>query len=82
MAETKKGGLELLNQHKESAVEIYIYTIKDEEGILVYQEWVQDGEVIDSTLTSKDGETIWDEDIIERVHDFIDQCMQNGTIGS
>jgi hypothetical protein len=82
MAETKQGGMELLNQHKESAVEIYIYTIKDEEGILVYQEWVQDGEVIDSTLTSKDGETIWDEDIIERVHDFIDQCMQNGTIGS
>jgi len=82
MAETKKGGLELLNQHKESAVEIYIYTIKDEEGILVYQEWVQDGEVIESTLTSKDGETIWDEDIIERVHDFIDQCMQDGTIGS
>jgi hypothetical protein len=82
MAETKKGGLELLNQHKESAVEIYIYTIKDEEGILVYQEWVQDGEVIDSSLRSKDGETIWDEDIIERVHDFIDQCMQDGTIGS
>lgn len=82
MAETKQGGLELLNQHKESAVEIYIYTIKDEEGILVYQEWIQGGSVIDSALKSKDGETIWDEDIIGRVHDFIDQCMQDGTIGS
>ena len=82
MAETKQGGLELLNHQKEEAVEIHIYTIKDEEGILVYQEWVQGGSVIDSALRSKDGETIWDEDIIERVHNFIDQCMQDGTIGS
>jgi hypothetical protein len=80
MAETKQGGLELLNHQKEGAVEIHTYTIKDEEGILVYQEWVQSGSVIDSVLRSKDGETIFDDDLITRVQEFIDAGIQEGTI--
>jgi len=30
MAETKQGGLELLNHQKEQGVEVHTYTIKDE----------------------------------------------------
>jgi len=80
MTETKQGGLELLNHQKEQGVEVHTYTIKDEEGVLVYKEWVQDGQVIDAKLESKDGDTCWDEDLIKKVEDFIDEAIQNGTI--
>jgi hypothetical protein len=81
MAETKQGGLELLNHQKEGAVEIHTYTIQDEEGVLIYKEWIQDGKVIDSLLESKDGETIFDDELITRVQEFIDAGIQEGTIG-
>jgi len=80
MAETKQGGLELLRHQKEEAVEVHTYTIQDEEGILVYKEWIQGGQVIDSLLEGKHGDTIFDEDTIERVQGFIDAGIQNGTI--
>jgi hypothetical protein len=80
MTETKQGGLELLNHQKEQGVEVHTYTIKDEEGVLVYKEWVQDGQVIDSILEGKHGDTIFDEDLIERVQGFIDAGIQEGTI--
>ena len=80
MSETKQGGLELLRHQKEEAVEIHTYTIKDEDGILVYKEWIQGGEVIDYLLEGKHGDTIFDEDIIERVQGFIDAGIQDGTI--
>jgi len=80
MAETKQGGLELLRHQKEEAVEVHTYTIKDEEGILVYKEWVQEGQVIDSLLEGKHGDTIFDDAIITRVQEFVDNKIQEGAI--
>ena len=80
MAEEKTEGLELLNHQVERQIEEHTYHIQDEEGVLVYKEWIQDGKVIDSNLSSKDGETIFDEDIIERVQDFVDKKIQEGEI--
>lgn len=64
--------LELLNHQVERDLEVHTYHIQDEEGVLVYKEWVQGGQVIDSVLESKDGETIFDEDVILRVQEFVD----------
>ena len=80
MKETKQGGLELLNHQKEQGVEVHTYTIKDEEGVLIYREWVQDGQVIDSILEGKHGDTIFNEDLIERVQNFVDAAIQEGKI--
>jgi len=75
-----QGALELLNHQKEQGVEIHTYTIQDEEGVLIYKEWVQDGQVIDSILEGKHGDTIFDEELIERVQSFIDAAIQEGTV--
>ena len=80
MAEKATEGLELLNHQVERQIEEHTYHIQDEEGVLVYKEWIQDGKVIDSNLSSKDGETIFDEDIIERVQNFVDKKIQAGEI--
>jgi hypothetical protein len=80
MTETKQGGLELLNHQKEQGVEVHTYTIKDEEGVLIYREWVQDGQVIDSILEGKHGDTIFNEDLIERVQNFVDAAIQEGKV--
>ena len=80
MTETKQGGLELLNHQREQGVEVHTYTIKDEEGVLVYREWVQDGQVIDSILEGKHGDTIFNEDLIERVQNLVDAAIQEGKI--
>jgi hypothetical protein len=75
-----QGALELLNHQKEQGVEIHTYTIQDEEGVLIYKEWVQDGQVIDSILEGKHGDTIFDEELIERVQNFVDAAIQEGTV--
>ena len=80
MAEKTTEGLELLNLSVERDLEVRTYHIQDEEGVLVYKEWIQDGSVIDSTLESKHGDTIFDEDIIERVQNFVDKKIQVGEI--
>ena len=80
MTETKQGGLELLNHQKEQGVEVHTYTIKDEEGVLIYREGVQDGQVIDSVLEGKHGDTIFNEDLIERVQNFVDAAIQEGKV--
>jgi hypothetical protein len=80
MAEEKTEGLELLNHSVERELEVHTYHIQDEEGVLVYKEWIQDGRVIDSNLESKDGETIWDQETIDRVQNFVDKKIQEGKI--
>lgn len=80
MGGKKTEGLELLNHNVERGIETHHYTIKDEEGVLIYKEWIQDGKVIDSTLEGKHGDTIWDEDLIQRVQDFVDEKIQAGEI--
>ena len=80
MAGKNTEGLELLNHSVERELEVHTYHIQDEEGVLVYKEWIQDGRVIDSNLESKDGETIFDEDVILRVQEFVDNKIQEGAI--
>jgi hypothetical protein len=80
MAEKTTEGLELLNHQVEREVETHIYHIQDEEGVLIYKEWIQDGKVIDSMLESKHGDTIFDQDVIQRVQDFVDKKIQEGEI--
>ena len=80
MAGKNTESLELLNHQVERDLEVHTYHIQDEEGILVYKEWVQGGQVIDSVLESKDGETIFDEDVILRVQEFVDNKIQEGAI--
>ena len=80
MSEKATEGLELLNHQVERELEVHTYRIQDEEGVLVYKEWVQGGQVIDSVLESRDGETIWDQEIIDRVQNFVDQKIQAGEI--
>jgi len=82
MAEKATEGLELLNHSVERELEVHTYHIQDEVGVLVYKEWVQGGKVIDSVLESKDGETIWDQELIQRVQDFVDQKIQAGEINN
>jgi hypothetical protein len=80
MAEKTTEGLELLNLSVERDLEVRTYTIQDEEGVLIYKEWIQDGSVIDSILEGKHGDTIFDEDLIERVQNFVDKKIQEGEI--
>ena len=80
MAGKNTESLELLNHQVERELEVHTYHIQDEEGVLVYKEWIQDGRVIDSNLESKDGETIFDEDVILRVQEFVDNKIQEGAI--
>ena len=80
MAGKNTESLELLNHQVERELEVHTYRIQDEEGVLVYKEWIQGGQVIDSVLESKDGETIFDEDVILRVQEFVDNKIQEGAI--
>ena len=80
MAEKTTEGLELLNLSVERDLEVRTYTIQDEGGVLIYKEWIQDGSVIDSILEGKHGDTIFDEDLIERVQNFVDKKIQEGEI--
>ena len=80
MAGKNTESLELLNHQVERDLEVHTYHIQDEEGVLVYKEWIQGGQVIDSLLESKDGETIFDEDVILRVQEFVDNKIQEGAI--
>ena len=45
--------LELLNHQVERDLEVHTYHIQDEEGVLVYKEWIQGGQVIDSVLDQR-----------------------------
>jgi hypothetical protein len=80
MAGKNTESLELLNHQVERELEVHTYRIQDEEGVLVYKEWVQGGQVIDSKLESKHGDTIFDEDVILRVQEFVDNKIQEGAI--
>ena len=80
MSKKATEGLELLNHQVERQIEEHTYHIQDEKGVLVYKEWIQDGKVIDSTLEGKHGDTIFDEDLIERVQNFVDKKIQEGEI--
>jgi len=64
---------ELLKHETFSELVEHTYTLKDEKGVLVYKEWVdQSGSVMDFTLRNKDGEDIDDPELFDQVMEFID----------
>jgi hypothetical protein len=64
---------ELLKHETFSELVEHTYTLKDETGVLVYKEWVdQSGSVMDFTLRNKDGEDIGDPELFDQVMEFID----------
>ncbi len=64
---------ELLKHETFSELVEHTYTLKDEVGVLIYKEWVdQSGSVIDFTLRNKDGEDIDDPELFDQVMEFID----------
>lgn len=64
---------ELLKHEQSSGVIEHTYFIQDNQGKIVYKEWVNDsGKVIDSTLRDKDGYEIDDPELMEQVQEFVD----------
>ena len=68
---------ELLKHETFSELVEHTYTLKDETGVLIYKEWVdQSGSVIDFTLRNKDGEDIDDPELFDQVMEFIDGLLE------
>lgn len=60
-------------QHKTfSEVVEHTYFIQYGEDKIVYKEWVDNGTVINFTLTDETGEDIGDEELMEQVMEFVD----------
>jgi len=68
---------ELLKHETFSQLVEHTYTLKDETGVLIYKEWVDDsGKVIDFTLRNKDGEDIGDPELFDQVMEFVDGLLE------
>jgi hypothetical protein len=63
---------ELLKHESTGEVIEHTYFIQDDQGKLIYKEWVCKGKVIDFTLRDKDGYDIDDPEMVEQVQEFID----------
>ena len=63
----------LLNYDVMRSVEEHTYVLQDDNGKLVYKEWIDEkGEVVDSVLRDKDGYTIDDWEMYDKVQNFIE----------
>lgn len=63
----------LLHHDVMSCVEEHTYILQDDNGKLVYKEWIDEkGEVVDSVLRDKDGYAIEDWELYDKVQNFID----------
>ena len=63
----------LLNHDVMRSVEEHTYILQDDNGKLVYKEWIDEkGEVVDSVLRDKDGYAIEDWELYDKVQNFID----------
>ena len=64
---------ELLKHETFSQLVEHTYTLKDETGVLIYKEWVDEsGSVMDFTLRDKDGYEIDDANLMEQIQEFVD----------
>lgn len=65
--------LELLKHETTSEVVEHTYTFKDETGVVIYKEWIDEsGSVIDFTLRNKDGEDIGNPELFDQVMEFLE----------
>jgi hypothetical protein len=62
----------LLEHRTFSEVIEHTYLIQYGVDKIVYKEWVDNGSVIDFTLTDEIGEDVGDEELMERVMEFVD----------
>jgi hypothetical protein len=63
----------LLSHDVTRPVEEHTYILQDDNGKLVYKEWIDEkGEVVDSVLRDKDGYTIEDWELYDKVQNFIE----------
>ena len=62
----------LLEHRTFSEVVEHTYLIQYGVDKIVYKEWVDNGTVIDFTLTDEIGEDVGDEELIERVMEFLE----------
>lgn len=62
----------LLEHRTFSEVVEHTYLIQYGVDKIVYKEWVDNGSVIDFTLTDETGEDVGDEELMERVMEFVD----------
>jgi len=68
---------ELLKHETFSQLVEHTYTLKDETGVLIYKEWVDEsGSVMDFILRNKDGEDIDDPELFDQVMEFIDGLLE------
>jgi len=64
---------ELLKHETFNELVEHTYTLKNETGVLVYKEWVdQSGSVMDFTLRNEDGEDIGDPELFDQVMEFLE----------
>jgi len=64
--------MEILNKAEHVVTQV-VYTIQDDTSVFYYKEWIDSsGKVIDSIITSKDGETINEDELTEKVWNLID----------
>ena len=67
---------ELLKHEVSSGVVEHTYFIQDDQGKIVYKEWMDGYKVIDSALRDKDGYEIDDPELLEQVQEFIDSLEE------
>ncbi len=61
--------MKLLNHTTTDGVREETYTFEDEVGVVIYKEWVNEKNiVIDEELRDKDGNSLDDPELLERVH--------------
>ena len=69
--------MKLLNRNTETGVREETYTFEDEIGVLIYKEWLNEkGRVIDEELRDKDGNSLDDPALLERVHEAVDALVK------
>jgi hypothetical protein len=66
--------MEMINHSEETGITEHTYTLNDEGGVVIYKEWISDskGKCIDSELRDKDGNSLDDPGLVDRIQEFLD----------
>ena len=66
--------MNLLAKTTVNGIRVDTYTFEDEIGVLIYKEWINEkNRVIDEEFRDKDGNSIDDPELLERVHNEVDK---------
>ena len=65
---------EILNHDTSGPITEETFILQDSEGKLIYKEWLNEkGKVIDFQLRDKDGFSIDDPELVERIQEFLEE---------